>query len=129
MHPDFSILAASWDGLDIKYIHSENLINNALIMYVIDSENFAIDWFDNTNQNPQQNYLEISFSPSLFKDIFGQKIPNSTYPFIQLEITDPSMLYLAHLLQIEMEAPKILSQKYVLAIVTALIVDKNLRRN
>ena len=40
---------------------------------------------------------------------------------MQLEITNPSMLHLVNLLKIEMEAPKILSQQYDLAIVTALI--------
>lgn len=122
------IIEASWDGLDIKYIYSQNPTSDALIMYVANSENFAIDWFDNTNQNPHQNCLEISFSPYLFKDIFGQSICTSCGEFIQIEITDPSMLHLVSLLEIEIKAPKILSQKYVLAIVTALIVDKNLRR-
>ena len=97
MHLNFSIIEASWDGLYIKYIHSENLISNALIMYVVNSENFAIDWFENTNQNPQKDYLEIIFSPSLFKDIFGQNFSTYFHQFIQVEITDPSILYLAHL--------------------------------
>ncbi|MEO1378057.1 MAG: hypothetical protein AAFW70_28030, partial [Cyanobacteria bacterium J06635_10] len=80
MHPNSLILEASWDGLDIKYIHSEHSISDALIIYVLNSENFVVDWFNNTNQNPQKDCLEISFSPSLFKQIFGQTISNSTHP-------------------------------------------------
>lgn len=120
MYPNCCILETSWDGLKIRYIHSENSTSDALIMYVADMENFAVDWFG-INPNPQRDYLEISLSPSLFKQIFSQSISICCHKFIQVEITEPSMLHLAHLLQLEMKAPKILSQKYVLAIVTAMI--------
>ncbi|MEO0840646.1 MAG: hypothetical protein AAF063_17305 [Cyanobacteria bacterium J06643_5] len=105
------ILEASWDGLDIKYIHLENSPSDALTMYVVNSENFAIDWFDKMNQNSQKDCLEISFNPSLFKQVFGNNIYIATHPLMQLEITEPSMLHLANLLKIEMEAPEILSQQ------------------
>jgi len=118
------VLKASWNGLDIKYINSQNPTSDALIMYVINSEYFAIDLFDNTNQNSPKDSLEISFRNSLFQQTFGKNIFILTHPLMQLEITNPSMLHLVNLLKIEMEAPKFLSQQYVLAIVTALIVNK-----
>ena len=120
MYPNSFTLETSWDGLKIRYTHSENSTNNALIMYVADIENFVVDWFE-INPNPQRDYLEISFSPSLFKKIFGQSVSIYCDKFIQIEITEPSMLHLAKLLQTEMQTPKILSQKYVLAILTAMI--------
>ena len=134
MHPDYFILEGSWDGLDIKYIYSENSISDALMMYISSIEKGLTDGLNNLYHNQRLNCLEINFSASLFQEIFGQTISTSLHntslhELIQVEIVDPSMLHLAYLLQSEMETPKILSQEYVLAIVTAMITAIELQMN
>jgi hypothetical protein len=123
MHPNFFILEGFWDRMHIKYVHSEKANASgtlkALTIYVANAENFPDDWLDYI---PKRDYLLISLNPSLLKQIFGQLIPVSHPPFIyQIEITNPSILHLAHLLQTEMEAPKIFSKEFVFAIVTTMI--------
>lgn len=51
------ILKASWDGLDIKYIYSQSSTSDALIMYVMNSDNLAVDFYDKNNQNPPKDCL------------------------------------------------------------------------
>jgi hypothetical protein len=50
MHPNFSILEGFWDGLHIKYVHSENANASgtlkALTIYVANTDNFPDDWFN-----------------------------------------------------------------------------------
>jgi hypothetical protein len=122
MHRNFLILEASWDSLDIKYIRSVNLTKKALSLYVVNAENFKIDWLNYIPQNLLQDYLFVSFAPYLLKQIYSQEILPSHLRFIdQVEITEPSMLYFALLLQAEIKAPQVLSQEFVLAIITAMI--------
>ncbi|MBD2772597.1 hypothetical protein [Iningainema tapete] len=123
MHPNF-ILEGFWDGLSVKYIHSGNAIRKALIMYVANTETLEANWLNYIPKNRRSDYLLISLTPSLLKQIFGKEIFVSHYPFFyQIKITNPSILYLAHLLQIEMETPNILGQDFVSAIVTAMITS------
>ncbi|MDJ0798353.1 MAG: hypothetical protein QNJ51_16300 [Calothrix sp. MO_167.B12] len=122
MHPKYLIIEASWDDMSIKYILSINLLKNALIMYVSNTEKLQTDWLNSIYQNPLRDYLEISLSPSLFAQISGQTISTLPHQLIQTEITDPSILHLAYLLRTEMETPKILSKEFVFAIVTAMIM-------
>ena len=106
MHPNFSILEGFWDGLHIKYVHSENAnasgtlkamsttgytYGKALTMYVANTENFQADWL---NYIPKRDYLLISLTPSLLKQLFGQVIPISHPPFIyQIEIYNRSIKF------------------------------------
>jgi hypothetical protein len=123
MHPNFSILEGFWDGLHIKYVHSEKANASgtlkALTIYVAIAQNFPDDWF---NYIPKTDYLLINLTPSLSKQLFGQVISVSHPPFLyQVEIKNPSILHLGQLLHSEMEAPQILSQEFVFAIVTTMI--------
>jgi hypothetical protein len=122
MHPNFFILEGCWDGLDIKYVHSENPIEEALVMYVANTETLEADWLNYIPKKLLVNYLLISFTPFSLTRFFDQEVSVSLSPFIyQIEITNPSILHLAQLLQTEMEAPKIFSQEFVFAIVTTMI--------
>lgn len=84
MHPNFFIIEGLWDGLNIKYIHSENAIRKALILYVANTEILEADWLNYIPKNQLRNYLLISLTPSLLKQIFGQKITVFDFPFIYL---------------------------------------------
>jgi hypothetical protein len=122
MYPNFCIVEGLWDGLNIQYMHSEKTITKALVMYIDNTESLESNWLNYIPKKLFQDYLLISFTPFLFTQIFGQKIPVSHSPFIyKIEITNPSILHLAHLLQTEIKTPKILSQEFVFAIVTAMI--------
>jgi hypothetical protein len=127
MHTNFLMIEASWDCLNIKYIHSAKLVRNSLIMYVANTETLEDDWLNYIPKNFLRDYLLISLAPSLLTQILGQKNLVSHSQFIyQIEITDPSILHLAHLLRTEIEAPRILSQEFVFAIVTAMITAQRL---
>jgi hypothetical protein len=105
MYPNFCIVEGLWDGLNIKYIHSEKTITKALVMYIDNTESLKSNWLNYIPKKLFQDYLLISFTPFLFR----------------IEITNPSILHLAHLLQTEIKTPKILSQEFVFAIVTTMI--------
>ncbi|MBW4592928.1 MAG: hypothetical protein KME46_08385 [Brasilonema angustatum HA4187-MV1] len=133
MQPDICILKASWDGLSVKYVVSDKLplcSGNTLMMRVAilpkgvvaaSIEQFESDWLSEAQKTPLPDYLQIILSLSRFEQIVDQKIlsPNQL-PILVKEITDPSILHLAHLLRAEMETPKPLSQQFICSIVTIL---------
>ena len=134
MQPDICILKGSWDGLRLKYVVSEKLplcSSDTLMMRVAilpkgavaaNAEEFESDWLSDAQKTPLPEYLQIRLSLSRFEQIVNQKIlsPNQL-PILVKEITDPSILHLAHLLRAEMETPKPLSQQFICSIVTILI--------
>ncbi|MBP5971470.1 hypothetical protein HW132_01645 [Brasilonema sp. CT11] len=133
MQPDICILKASWDGLRIKYIVSKKLplcSSNTLMMRVAilpkgvvaaSTEQFESDWLSEPQKTPVPDYLQIILSQSRFEQIVDQKILSANQlPVLVKEITDPSILHLAHLLRAEMETPKPLSQQFICSIVTIL---------
>lgn len=122
MHSNFLIIEGFWDGLDVKYVHSGNAAKKAVTIYVANAESCEVNWLSYIPKKRLRDYLLISFTPFLLTQLFNHKIPVSDSPFIyQLEITNPSILHLAHLLQSEIQTPKTFSQEFVFAIVTAMI--------
>lgn len=124
MLSEISILEASWDGLNIKYVYSEkdlpSVENEGLIMRVVvlnQELNFVV-----CEDIPLLEYLQITLSSLLFEQIVDQKItfahPATVY---QAKIHDISLLHLVYLLCDEMENPKLLNQHFVSPIVTILL--------
>ncbi|KAB8332163.1 hypothetical protein SD80_021975 [Scytonema tolypothrichoides VB-61278] len=134
MQSNISILKASWDELIVKYVHSEKLplcSGNTLMMRVAiltrgvaaaNAEQFESDQLSDVQKTPLLEYLQITLSLLRFQQIFDQTMlsPNQR-PILKMQITDPSILHLAHLLRAEMETPKPMSQQVVSSIVTILI--------
>lgn len=134
MQSDISILKASWDRLRVKYVHSEKrplCSGNTLMMRIAiltrgvaaaNAEQFESDQLSYAQKTPLLEYLQITLSPLRFQQILDQTMlyPNQL-PILKMQITDPSILHLAHLLRAEMETPKPLSQQFISSIVTILI--------
>jgi hypothetical protein len=134
MLSDISILKASWDGLRVKYVHSVKLplcSGNTLMMRVAilpkrvaaaNPEQFESNWLSDAQKCPLLEYLQITLSPLRFQQIVEQTMLSPNHlPILKMQITDPSILHLAHLLRAEMETPKPLSQQFISSIVTILI--------
>jgi hypothetical protein len=122
MYPNFCIVEGLWDGLNIQYMHSEKAIAKTLVMYVANTETLEADCLNSILKSKLRDYLLISLTPCLLTQFLGRKISVPRSPFIyQIEITNPSILHLSHLLQTEMKAPKVFSQDFVFAIITVMI--------
>jgi hypothetical protein len=135
MQPDIFILKASWDGIRVKYVRSaklpqgsgNTLIVNIAILHLgvtaTIAEQFESDWLTDAQKTALLDYLQITLSPLRFKQIVDQKMLSLIQqPILKMQINDPSILHLAHLLRAEMETPKFLSQQFVSSIVTTLII-------
>jgi hypothetical protein len=135
MQPDILILKASWDGLRVKYVHSSKLpqsSGNTLIISIAPlhlgataaiAEQFESDWLSDVQKNPLLDYLQITLSLLRFEQIIDQKMLSlNQQPILKMQISDPSILHLAHLLRAEIETPKFLSQQFVSSIITTLII-------
>lgn len=133
MQSDLLILKASWNGLAIKYAYSVKppvYSSNTLIVSIAvpmggfaNAEEFESDWLNDVQKKPLLDYLQITLSLLRFEEIVDQKMLCCDWqPILKRQITNPSILHLAHLLRAEMETPKFLSQQFVSSIVTTFII-------
>ncbi|RUT08327.1 hypothetical protein DSM106972_014950 [Dulcicalothrix desertica PCC 7102] len=128
MHSKTSILNASWDGLDIKYVNTgiPLMEGDSLIVGVVILDN-TLEQFDAIHGaciKHMKEYLLFTLSPLRFEQMLDQTIIclNQAYMH-QLKITDPSMLHMANLLITEIQYPNPLSQQFIYSIVTVLITN------
>ncbi|GAA6620077.1 hypothetical protein [Scytonema sp. NUACC26] len=139
---DIIILKSSWDGLAIKYAYpvkppvcsSNTLIVSLAILQMgvttsiptecfANLEQFESNWLRDVQQKPLLDYLQIALSLLRFEQIIDQKILCLHRKLIlKIQITDPSILHLTHLLRAEMETPRFLSQQFVSSIITTLLI-------
>jgi hypothetical protein len=125
MQSEISVIEASWDGLNIKYVHSgerlNSLENKSLIMRIaILNQELNSVYPEQENSLPE--CLQITISPLLFEKIVDQQVFSANkVSFHQAEITDASLLHLAYLLCDEIETPKLLNKHFVSPLVTILI--------
>ncbi|MUG98724.1 hypothetical protein F7734_43115 [Scytonema sp. UIC 10036] len=142
MQSDILILNVSWDELAIKYAYSvkppvcsTNTLIVSIEIYQIgvtnaipmggfaNAEEFESNWLNDVRKKPLLDYLQITLSLLRFEQIIDQKMLYcDRHPILKRQISNPSILHLAHLLRAEMETPKFLNQQFVSSIVTALII-------
>ncbi|MBW4607441.1 MAG: hypothetical protein KME22_09505 [Hassallia sp. WJT32-NPBG1] len=135
MQPDIFILKASWDGIRVKYVRSLQLpesSDNTLIISIAPlhlgataafAKQYESDWLSDIQKKPLLDYLQITLSLLRFEEIIDQKMLSlNQQPIFKMQINDPSILHLAHLLRDEIETPNLLSQKFFSSIVTTLII-------
>ncbi|KAF3885969.1 MULTISPECIES: hypothetical protein [Nostocales] len=142
MQSDILVLQASWDELAIKYaylvkppVSSSNTLIVSIVTYQIEvtaaiptggfvnAEEIESDWLNDVQKKTLLDYLQITLSLLRFEEIVDQKmLCADRQPILKRQITNPSILHLAHLLRAEMEAPKFFSQQFVSSIIKALII-------
>jgi hypothetical protein len=120
MNSNISILNASWDGLDVKYVNlGIPRIQESLIIGVAIYPEF--DCLSGAYINHMQEYLLFTFSPYRFKELLDStNFRQSKFPY-QTKIINPSILYMANLLLTEIESPKALSEQFACSIATVII--------
>ncbi|GJD20091.1 hypothetical protein RIVM261_050470 [Rivularia sp. IAM M-261] len=128
MHSKTSILNASWDGLDIKYVNAgiPLIEGDSLIVGVVILNN-TLEQFDAIHGaciNHMKEYLLFTLSSFRFEQITDQTIICLNQAYIhQTKITDPSMLHMANLLITEIQRQNPLSKQFIYSIVTVLITN------
>jgi hypothetical protein len=70
---------------------------------------------------PLTSHLHLTINPDGIQPPIGEQLQSVTLPFHYAQtVSNPSILHLLHLLQIEMQAPQRMNQLFVSAIVTVL---------
>jgi hypothetical protein len=120
-----SKLRFAWDGVTVECLQlvpdadSNVVVSLAIAHPSLDSPMLT---------PPLTSHLRLTIQPSAIHPNMAAHIQSLTLPFNYSKmVSDPSILYLLHLLQAEIQAPQLMNQKFVSSIVTILTI--NLLRN
>ena len=127
MQPNISILSASWDGLDVKYVNlgipsiQGGCLNIGVAIHPIKAY-FDEDWLNGAYMNHMKEYLLFTICPFHFEQLIDKTKLCTTTNIHQVKIIDPSILHMANLLLTEIEYPKPLSKQFASSIASVIVI-------
>jgi hypothetical protein len=114
-----SKLRAAWDGVTVECLQwvpdadSKVVVSLAIAQPPLDSPMLT---------PPRTSHLHLTIQPSAIHPTMVEQFQSVTIPFNYSQtVSDPSILYLLHLLQAEIQAPQLMNQMFVSSIFTVLI--------
>jgi hypothetical protein len=115
-----SKLRAAWDGVTVECLQlapdadSKVVVSLAIVHPSLDSPMLT---------PPLTSHLHLTIQPSAIAPNMAELFQSLTLPFNDSQtVSDPSILYLLHLLQAEIQMPQPMSQMSIASIVNILIV-------